>query len=230
MSDYDDDYQQPERSVEIAAGRAVLEGNLVIPQGARGVVLFAHGSGSSRFSRRNRYVAQQLSRSGLATLLIDLLTRQEEMVDQRTAQYRFDVPMLAGRLVNAIDWLEHEQDTRELAVGLFGASTGAGAALIAAAERPSRVGAVVSRGGRPDLATDALPRVSAPTLLIVGGEDDEVIDLNREAMAQMKTEVKLEIVPGATHLFEEPGALEIVSGLARNWFLSKLSARMVGAH
>src|SRR5438128_3432558 len=175
MSDYDDDYQQPERSVEIAAGRAVLEGNLVIPQGARGVVLFAHGSGSSRFSRRNRYVAQQLSRSGLATLLIDLLTRQEEMVDQQTAQYRFDVPMLAGRLVNAIDWLEHEQDTRELAVGLFGASTGAGAALIAAAERPSRVGAVVSRGGRPDLATDALPRVSAPTLLIVGGEDDEVI-------------------------------------------------------
>ena len=230
MSDYDDDYRQPESSVQIAAGSAMLEGNLSIPQAARGIVLFAHGSGSSRFSRRNRFVAEQLNQAGLGTLLIDLLTRQEEMVDQRTAQYRFDVPMLAGRLVNAIDWLEREQETHELPIGLFGASTGAGAALIAAAQRPQRVGAVVSRGGRPDLATDALPQVTAPTLLIVGGEDDEVIELNREAMAQMRTEVKLEIVPDATHLFEEPGTLEMVSDLARDWFLTKLGARMVGAH
>ncbi|HEV8291391.1 MAG TPA: alpha/beta fold hydrolase [Tepidisphaeraceae bacterium] len=223
MSNYDDDYRQPQRSVQITAGRVLLEGNLTIPQGARGVVLFAHGSGSSRFSRRNVYVARVLSDSGLGTLLIDLLTKQEELADQLTAQYRFDVPMLAGRLASAIDWLEHERDSHDLAMGLFGASTGAGAALIAAAERPERVGAVVSRGGRPDLAADALPRVTAPTLLIVGGEDDVVIDLNKEAMAQMKSEVRLEIVPGATHLFEEPGALEMVAEMARDWFLAKLS-------
>ncbi|HEV8378231.1 MAG TPA: alpha/beta fold hydrolase, partial [Tepidisphaeraceae bacterium] len=207
----------------ITAGRVLLEGNLTIPQGARGVVLFAHGSGSSRFSRRNVYVARVLSDSGLGTLLIDLLTKQEELADQLTAQYRFDVPMLAGRLVSAIDWLERERDSHDLAMGLFGASTGAGAALIAAAERPERVGAVVSRGGRPDLAGDALGRVTAPTLLIVGGEDDVVIDLNKEAMAQMKSEVRLEIVPGATHLFEESGALEMVAEMARDWFLAKLS-------
>ena|SRR6266850_1740830 len=229
MSNYDDDYRQPQRNVQITAGRTVLEGNLTIPQGARGVVLFAHGSGSSRFSRRNVYVARVLSDSGLGTLLIDLLTKQEELADQLTAQYRFDVPMLADRLTSAIDWLEREGDTHDLVVGLFGASTGAGAALIAAAERPERVGAVVSRGGRPDLAVDALSRVTAPTLLIVGGEDDVVIDLNREAMEQMRGEVRLEIVPGATHLFEEPGALEMVAEMARDWFLAKLSARMAGA-
>ncbi|HEV8604192.1 MAG TPA: alpha/beta family hydrolase [Tepidisphaeraceae bacterium] len=228
MSDYDDDYREPERTVQITAGGAVLEGNLIIPQGASGVVLFAHGSGSSRFSRRNRYVAQELNRGGLGTLLIDLLTREEEQLDQRTAQFRFDVPMLAGRLVNAIDWLEQEPETRELVVGLFGASTGGGAALMAAADRPQRVRAVVSRGGRPDLAGKALARVRAPTLLIVGGDDDEVIDLNREAMAQMGGEVRLEIVPGASHLFEEPGALEMVAKMARDWFVGKLSKREVG--
>src|SRR5436853_1513045 len=181
MSNYLDDYTEAQRQVQIQLGRAVLEGDLQIPQGARGVVLFAHGSGSSRFSRRNRYVAHMLNQAGLGTLLIDLLTRGEELIDQRTAEYRFDVPMLAARLVSAMDWLAAEDQTHYLPLGLFGASTGAAAALIAAAERQQRVGAVVSRGGRPDLADDALPRVTAPTLLIVGGEDDVVIDLNREA-------------------------------------------------
>lgn len=223
MSDYDDDYRRAARAVRISAGSVVLEGDLALPQAARGVVLFAHGSGSSRFSTRNRYVAEQLNDAMLGTLLIDLLTREEEQVDQRTAQYRFNVPMLAGRLTSAIDWLAREPETRELPIGLFGASTGAGAALIAAAQRRQQVGAVVSRGGRPDLADDALPQVAAPTLLIVGGEDDVVIQLNREAMAQMRGEVRLEIVPGATHLFEEPGALEIVAQLAGDWFLAKLT-------
>jgi putative phosphoribosyl transferase len=158
MSNYDDDYRQPVRPVQIVSGGAELGGDLAIPHSARGVVLFAHGSGSSRFSRRNRYVAQQLNEAGLATLLIDLLTRQEELIDHQTAQYRFDVPMLAGRLVNAVDWLQRDAETRELSIGLFGASTGAGAALIAAAHRPQQVGAVVSRGGRPDLAADVLPQ------------------------------------------------------------------------
>lgn len=224
MPTYQDDYGEDQLQVQIISGPATLEGDLQIPHGARGVILFAHGSGSSRFSTRNRFVARVLNEAGLATLLIDLLTRQEELLDQRTAQFRFDLPMLAARLVDAIGWLEREPQTHDLPLGLFGASTGAGAVLIAAARRPERVGAVVSRGGRPDLAVDALAHVTAPALLIVGGEDEEVIELNREAMAQMRAEVRLEIVPGASHLFEEPGALEMVAEMARDWFLNKLSA------
>ena len=224
MSYEHDDYGEDQLQVQIVSGPVTLQGDLQAPHGARGVILFAHGSGSSRFSKRNRYVARVLNEAGLATLLIDLLTRQEELVDQRTAQFRFDLPMLATRLVDAVDWLQREPQTHDLPLGLFGASTGAGAALIAAAQRPERVGAVVSRGGRPDLAVDALPQVTAPTLLIVGGEDQEVIELNREAMAQMQADVRLEIVPGASHLFEEPGALEVVAEMARDWFLTKLSA------
>jgi putative phosphoribosyl transferase len=211
------------RPVRIAAGPATtLEGDLTVPEVAVGVVLFAHGSGSSRYSRRNRYVATELNRGGLATLLIDLLTADEERVDERTAHLRFDIGLLAERLVGAIDWLNSEADTRDVPVGLFGASTGGGAALVAAAARPDRVSAVVSRGGRPDLAGDSLPYVQAPTLLIVGGEDLPVIGMNRGAMARMRCEVRLEIVPRATHLFEESGALERVAALALNWFQHRL--------
>ena len=212
------------RPVRLSAGAAALEGDLTVPDHAAGVILFAHGSGSSRFSRRNRAVAAELNRGGLGTLLIDLLTPDEEQVDQRTAHLRFDIGMLAERLVGAIDWLGAEPDTRDLPVGLFGASTGGGAALVAAAARPGRVSAVVSRGGRPDLAGDALPRVRAPTLLIVGGDDVPVIGMNRQAMSQMRCESRLEIVPGATHLFEEPGALEHVAALALDWFGQRLGA------
>ncbi len=204
--------------VRITAGEVVLEGNLVIPPGATGVVLFAHGSGSSRFSSRNRYVAGELRAGGVGTLLIDLLTRQEEQIDMRTAHLRFDIGLLADRLVSTIEWLEREPQTRNLKVGLFGASTGGGAALAAAARRPDRVAAVVSRGGRPDLAGPALPLVQAPTLLIVGGDDTPVIGMNQEAYDQMKSVRRLEIVPGASHLFEEPGTLEAVARLAREWF------------
>ena len=209
-----------EQLVHVSAGPVTLEGNLGIPEGARGVVLFAHGSGSSRHSSRNRFVARELREAGLATLLIDLLTAEEETVDIRTRHLRFDIPLLAERLVGATEWLGEHGDTQSLPVGLFGASTGGGAALVAAAERPEAIGTVVSRGGRPDLAGSALPRVRAPTLLIVGGNDVPVIGMNREAMAQMNetVEVELEIVPGATHLFEEPGKLEIVAQLARDWF------------
>lgn len=204
--------------VRITAGEVVLEGNLVIPPGATGVVLFAHGSGSGRFSSRNRYVAEQLRTGGAGTLLIDLLTREEEQADMRTAHLRFDIGLLADRLVRTIEWLEREPQTRNLKVGLFGASTGGGAALAAAARRPDRVAAVVSRGGRPDLAGPALPLVQAPTLLIVGGDDTPVIGMNQEAYDQMKSVRRLEIVPGASHLFEEPGTLEAVARLAREWF------------
>lgn len=203
--------------VRITAGE-VLEGNLVIPPRATGVVLFAHGSGSSRFSSRNRYVAEELRAGGVGTLLIDLLTRQEEQIDMRTAHLRFDIGLLADRLVGTIEWLEREPQTHNLKVGLFGASTGGGAALAAAARRPDRVAAVVSRGGRPDLAGPALPLVQAPTLLIVGGDDTPVIGMNQEAYDQMKSVRRLEIVPGASHLFEEPGTLEAVARLAREWF------------
>jgi dienelactone hydrolase len=189
------------------------------------VVLFAHGSGSSRHSPRNRYVAEVLQQAGLATLLIDLLTPDEEQIDNRTAQLRFDIGMLAGRLVSATDWLNGQLSTQHLWVGYFGASTGGGAALVAAAQRPAAVGAVVSRGGRPDLAGEALPNVQAPTLLIVGGLDTPVIEMNRHAMAQMRAKTQLVIVPGATHLFEEPGTLEEVARLARDWFLNELSKR-----
>jgi dienelactone hydrolase len=182
------------------------------------LVLFVHGSGSSRHSPRNQFVARELNRAGLATLLFDLLTREEEAVDLRTAQHRFDIDLLAERLVHATQWAMQEKSTRERRIGYFGSSTGGGAALVAAAERPDEVRAVVSRGGRPDLAGEALPRVQAPTLLIVGGNDDVVIDLNERARQQLRCEVKLEIVPGATHLFDEPGALEHVAQLAAEWF------------
>lgn len=207
-----------ERLVRLAAGPVTLEGNLSLPEGARGVVLFAHGSGSSRHSPRNRYVAKLLNEAKLATLQVDLLTSAEEAIDLQTAQLRFDIALLAERLVGATDWLTRHEDTRHLRVGYFGASTGAGAALVAAAERPDVVDAVVSRGGRPDLAGPALLRVLAPTLLIVGENDFPVIALNRQALAQLRCEHRLAIVPGATHLFEEPGALDGVGRLAREWF------------
>ena len=207
-----------EGTVRVAAGPVTLEGDLSLPEGARGLVLFAHGSGSSRYSPRNRYVARLLNEAKLATLLVDLLTSEEEAIDLRTAHLRFDIGLLAERLVGATDWLAQHPDTRHLPVGYFGASTGAAAALVAAAERPHVVGAVVSRGGRPDLAGPALTRVRAPTLLIVGGDDVPVLELNREALAQLRCEKRLVIVPGATHLFEEPGALDQVARLAREWF------------
>ncbi len=204
--------------VRVPIGERWLPGDLGLPAEAHGIVLFAHGSGSSRHSPRNKYVARALERRGLATLLIDLLTPEEEAIDERTAQYRFDIGMLALRLATIVDWLRRRQDTSLLPIGLFGASTGGGAALMAAAARPKEIAAVVSRGGRPDLAGTALPRVATPTLLIVGALDTSVIQMNRDAMRQMRTDVALEIVPGATHLFEEPGALERVAELAGNWF------------
>ena len=212
-----------ERTINIPIGRLSLEGALSIPVSATGIVLFAHGSGSSRFSSRNRFVARVLRDVGLATLLLDLLSPSEERVDEITGHLRFDVPLLADRVVAAIDWLDAQPLTVGLPIGLFGASTGGGAALIAAAKRPTRVAAVVSRGGRPDLAKDSLPLVQAPILLIVGGNDDVVIALNEQARAAMRAEVRLEIVPGATHLFEEPGALEQVAELARDWFTAHLT-------
>ena len=207
-----------ERPVQVAAGGARLEGTLGLPHRARGIVIFAHGSGSSRHSPRNRYVAGVLNEAGFATLLVDLLTSQEEAEDMRTRRLRFDIDLLAERLIGVTDWVAQQPETRNLAAGYFGASTGAGAALVAAAERPERIDAVVSRGGRPDLAGEALARVRAPTLLIVGGNDLPVIGLNEEAMLRMQAERRLEIIPGATHLFEEPGALEAVARLAREWF------------
>jgi len=200
-----------------------LDGYLSVPTAASGVVLFAHGSGSSRHSPRNRAVADLLNDSGLATLLIDLLTADEQEVDLQTGHLRFNIPFLAKRLIAINGWLELQPEVANFKIGHFGASTGAAAAMVAAAENPGSVRAVVSRGGRPDLAGDALARVQAPTLLIVGGADPVVLDLNRKAMAQMQCATKLEIVPGATHLFEEPGALVKVARLARDWFLDKLS-------
>jgi dienelactone hydrolase len=205
-------------TIHVPAGDVHLAGELTLPANAAGVVLFAHGSGSSRFSSRNQFVARALEHSGLGTLLIDLLTPDEEAVDQRTGHLRFDIPLLAGRLVAIVEWLKRQQKTAALPIGLFGASTGGGAALMAAAARPDDVAAVVSRGGRPDLAGAALGRVSAPTLLIVGGDDTPVIAMNQDAMRRMRGHVSLEIVPGATHLFEEPGTLERVAALAAGWF------------
>jgi putative phosphoribosyl transferase len=204
--------------VHIPAGRASLAGNLNIPVNATALVLFAHGSGSSRHSLRNQFVARTLNDTGLATLLFDLFTPEEELVDMRTAELRFDIDLLAKRLVHATKWTKRQEQTRDLRIGYFGSSTGGGAALVAAAQLPNDVNAVVSRGGRPDLAGAALPKVQAPTLLIVGGEDDIVIDLNEQTRDQMRCEVKLEIIPGATHLFEEPGALEQIAKLASDWF------------
>ncbi|MBW4492830.1 MAG: dienelactone hydrolase family protein [Oscillatoria princeps RMCB-10] len=200
------------------SGPISLEGHLSVPENARGVVLFAHGSGSSRHSPRNRYVAQTLSEGGFATLLIDLLTRDEEAEDSRLGHLRFNIDFLAERLTDATEWIAQSQDIDHLNIGYFGASTGAAAALVAAAELGEAISAVVSRGGRPDLAGTALPNVKAPTLLIVGGNDLPVIDMNRGALEKLGAEKKLEIVPGATHLFEEPGALEEVAQLARDWF------------
>jgi putative phosphoribosyl transferase len=215
-----------EHEVRVRAGDVVLEGNLGIPEEAHGVVLFAHGSGSGRHSPRNRFVAHRLRAAGLATLLIDLLTEAEESVDQYTAALRFDIHMLANRLVGAIDWLSEDPQTAKYPAGYFGASTGAGAALVAAARRPDRVAAVVSRGGRPDLAGGFLPAVHAPTLLIVGGDDEPVIELNEQALAQLGSSVKqLVIVPGASHLFEEPGKLDEVAGLAAEWFRIHLDSQ-----
>jgi len=207
------------REVSIDLEGATLEGTLVLPKAADGLVLFAHGSGSSRHSPRNRYVAEVLHAHGIATLLFDLLTRREESIDQDSGELRFDIPFLAKRLIGATKWIMSSPDTKDLKMGYFGASTGAGAALMAAAELPDVVSAVVSRGGRPDLAKDALDAVRAPTLLIVGGDDEPVIRMNREALAKLKCpDKKLVIVPGATHLFEEPGTLEEVARVAAEWF------------
>ncbi len=220
MPAYADD--KLERTISIRADSVALEGTLGVPAHAQGLVLFAHGSGSSRFSPRNRFVARVLRDAGLGTLLIDLLSPSEEEADEVTRHHRFDIPMLADRLTIAIEWLGHDDGRADLPVGLFGASTGGGAALVAAAGRPDRVAAVVSRGGRPDLAGASLPLVEAPTLLIVGGRDEAVISLNERARSAMHAKVQLEIVPGATHLFEERGALERVALLARDWFLLHL--------
>ena len=199
-----------------------LSGDLVVPERAEGIVVFAHGSGSGRHSPRNQYVAGILQQGMLATLLLDLLTDAEEQVDLESGHLRFDIGLLARRLLEATDWLQQEATTGDMSVGYFGASTGAGAALVAAADRPSLINGIVSRGGRPDLAGSALPRVKAPTLLVVGSEDHQVAELNRPALTKLRCERKLSIVPGATHLFEEPGTLEQVAIQARDWFQRNL--------
>lgn len=209
--------------VQISLGTVVLTGELLVPLGATGIVLFAHGSGSSRLSPRNQYVARVIRDGGAGTLLFDLLTREEEAIDTLTRRLRFDISLLAQRLVEVTNWVARKPETSRLRAGYFGSSTGGGAALVAAVALADKVGAVVSRGGRPDLAGDALPLVKAPTLLIVGGRDDQVIKLNQEALAELRCEKKLEIVPGATHLFEEPGSLEDVARLATAWFVRHLS-------
>ncbi len=214
--------------LQIQAGTKILFGNLTIPDNAAGLVLFAHGSGSSRHSRRNQFVARSLNDAGLATLLFDLLTPEEEAIDLGTREHRFNIGLLAERLVYATRWAKEQDQTRDLRIGYFGSSTGGGAALVAATAIPQDVGAVVSRGGRPDLAGDALPNVQAPTLLIVGGNDDIVVELNEMARDRMRCEVKLEIVPGATHLFEEPGALEKVAKLASGWFVDHIGTHSAG--
>jgi len=218
------------QEIAIPINNISLMGTLSIPEGAQAIIVFAHGSGSSRFSPRNRYVAGVLQEAGLATLLFDLLTEEEERIDLMTAEYRFDIELLADRLVLVTDWITQNSSTMNLMLGYFGASTGAAGALIAAANRPEDVYAVVSRGGRPDLAKDALPKVEAPTLLIVGGDDEPVIELNKQAMMHMpaNTEKELKIIQGATHLFEEPGKLEEVADLAKNWFLDHLETSMPG--
>jgi putative phosphoribosyl transferase len=207
-----------EVEVAIEAGRIVLEGILELPEVSRAVVLFAHGSGSGRHSPRNQYVARVLRSAGIGTLLFDLLTREEELKDEVTAELRFDIAFLANRLKDATRWLMLRPDMKGVRLGYFGASTGAAAALVAAAELPYAIEAIVSRGGRPDLAGKALPAVTAPTLLIVGGDDEPVIGMNQDALAELRCEKKLVIVPGATHLFEEPGTLEEVARLAADWF------------
>ncbi|MEZ4682610.1 MAG: alpha/beta hydrolase [Caldilineaceae bacterium] len=212
-----------DRTVQLTVENVSLVGDLRVPVAARGLVLFAHGSGSSRFSTRNRYVAALLNEGGLATLLLDLLTAREEEIDQVTRQLRFDIALLAHRVVSATDWLRQQPQLSQLPIGYFGASTGAAAALMAAAHRPAAIGAVVSRGGRPDLAANQLTQVQAPTLLIVGSDDTPVIEMNRMALDQLHCEKELTIVPGASHLFEEPGTLDVVAQLACHWFQCHLS-------
>jgi dienelactone hydrolase len=204
--------------VQISAGKYTLYGNLEIPEDSRTIVMFAHGSGSGRFSPRNNYVASMMNKQGIATLLMDLLTMEEEAVDISTAEFRFDIDLLANRLVDSTRWLKNDSDAKSLSVGYFGSSTGAAAALIAAAKLPKEIKAVVSRGGRPDLASDFLADVEAPTLLIVGGNDFEVLEMNRQALELIRVEKKLEVVFGATHLFEEPGKLQEAAELAIDWF------------
>jgi dienelactone hydrolase len=225
MNETEAEVRTGEREVAIPAGRVVLEGELDVPVLASGVVVFVHGSGSSRHSRRNQFVEQRLQEAGLATLLMDLLTMGEEREDARTAHLRFDIGLLAQRVVAAMKWLAQDPRTHHLPIGCFGASTGGGAALVAAAERPESVKAIVSRGGRPDLAGNALSKVQAPTLLIVGSQDTPVIAMNRTALAQLSCLKSLEIVPGATHLFEEPGTLEAVATLAAAWFTRHLTTQ-----
>ena len=212
-----------EQTIDIPIERIRLEADIAVPAAARGTVLFAHGSGSSRHSPRNRFVAEVLQAAGLATVLVDLLTPEEDRADRTTAAHRFDIALLAPRLTALTDWLADREPVAGLGVGLFGASTGAAAALVAAAARPALVGAVVSRGGRPDLAGAALVSVRQPTLLIVGGRDEPVLELNRQALRHLRGEARLEIVPAATHLFEEPGTLERVASLARDWFVRHLA-------
>lgn len=210
--------------VRVSVDGTTVEANLSVPEGAEGMVLFAHGTGSSRHSPRNNFVARELRQGGLATLLIDLLTPGEKEVDRRTRRIRFDIDRLAGRVTGAVDWLREQPETDDLHVGGFGSSTGAAGALIAAARRPDVVEAVVSRGGRVDMAEAILDQVEAPSLFIVGGNDRQVLDLNRQALAQMETEKQLEVIAGAGHLFEEPGALDEVARLAREWFQRHLTA------
>jgi len=209
-----------ERLISIEAGKATIEGSLVLPKSPIGIVLFAHGSGSSRFSPRNQYVAKRLNQAGIATLLIDLLTKEEEAIDMQTAEFRFNIKLLAQRLIEATKWIKAYPAAATLPIGYFGASTGAAAALIGAAELPEDVIVVVSRGGRPDLAMEYLPKVKIPVLLIVGGRDQAVINMNRDAAKLLSGEARIEIIPGASHLFEEPGKLEIIAQLASDW-LSK---------
>ena len=211
--------------IQVPAGPVTLEGELSLPSGAKGLVLFAHGSGSSRHSPRNQFVARTLNEAGLATLLFDLLTPEEEAIDMQTQEHRFNIDLLAMRLGHSTKWAKQQEQTSNLGLGYFGSSTGGAAALMAAVDAPQNVDAVVSRGGRPDLAGEALPKVKAPTLLIVGGNDDIVIELNEQARDRMRCEVKLEIVPGATHLFEEAGALEQVATLASDWFVAHLAVK-----
>lgn len=218
----------PAKPVLIPLEDIALHGDLRLTSSARGLVIFVHGSGSSRFSPRNRYVAEELNKQGLATLLLDLLTEEEHKIDEETMQYRFDIPMLADRATQAATWAQRQPEMSRLPIGLFGASTGAAAALITAATLKDQIAAVVSRGGRPDLAADSLAKVSAPTLLIVGGEDDVVLDLNKKAMAQMHCTAELHVVPGATHLFEEPGTLEEVAKIAGEWFVKFMKGYAVG--
>jgi len=210
--------------VQIHAARAVLSGNLSIPKDATALVVFAHGSGSSRHSPRNQFVARTLNETGLATLLFDLLTQEEDAIDVQSRELRFNIHLLAERLIHATKWAKQQEQTCDLRIGYFGSSTGGAAALVASAENPLDVGAVVSRGGRPDLAGEALPKVQAATLLIVGGNDNTVIELNEQARDRMRCEVRLEIIPGATHLFEEPGTLEKVATLAGDWFAKHIGS------